>query len=210
MREENENMDDVVSIKSSSASEESGEEKTKEIENQLKESSADAKLAAAAMGLELDSLQSQDSEEGLSFIFVLADDRTFGEMYAILEDLLKEEQTADPAEREQLKSENSHITSELRSLLATEARDRGESKENRLLKLHNWLKVAEDEEAENNGEERYREREYDQTGSPFPRTEEYGDEEPQGCGQDGSNTSTSVANVSIINSATARLGANQK
>ena len=165
----------------SSVHNEAEDPETKDIlETQRKRAATDAALAAATVGLDLSSVASEQDNTELSFAIVLASDRcSFQEMYDILDSLIEETLQSDDTKREILQESNTHVPTNIRVLMSEEAKANEESELDLALKIRNWLSQAENEEA---GEECYREREYDTEGSVLPRPEDFGDEEPQGCG----------------------------
>ena len=178
-------------------------------EKQRQGASTDAALAAAMVGLDLTSVTSEVDTAELSFAIVLAGEgRSFQEMYDILDSLREEVSAIDEATKEALVGLHTHIPQNIRDLLTTEAEANEETELEQVLKIRNWLTQAEEIEAEEAGEERGREREYDEHGSLLPRTEEYGDEEPQGSGTSTTTSRTTDAMVELsADSSATRLGA---
>ena len=130
-------------------------------------------------------------------------------MFDILDALLAECILSNRTEREILESTNTNVPQNIRDLLAIEAMESDESEFKVVTKICNWLQQAEDEEAEEAGEERYRDREYDAAGNILPRLEDYGEEEPQGCGASSNAMHTDATSYST-DSPTTRLGADTK
>lgn len=188
-------------------------ETTKILATQRRTAATDAALAAATVGLDLTSVASETDNAELSLAIVLAGDgRSFQEMFDILDSLLEESLlSSDEKEMESICAWNNHVPADIRNLLSAEATANKESGFDLVTRIRNWLRQAEDEEAEEAGEERYREREYNNDGSILPRPEDYGDVEPQGCGDSSTATRTDSAMASqSTDSSTARLGASTK
>ena len=182
-------------------------ETTRILESQRRSAATDAALAAATVGLDLESVASETDKAELSFAIVLAGDgRTFQEMYDILDSLLEECILSDRMERDLLEATHTNVSKNIRDLLSAEAKASDESEFEVVTKIRNWLRQAEDEDAEDAGEDRYCEREYDAEGAILPRPEDYGDEEPQGCGASSTAMHTDATSHSA-DSSTARLGA---
>ena len=127
----------------------------------------------------------------------------------------KQLEEAEEKEKEVLRSMmemNTHVPTGIRELLIKEAQESGASVLDHLNKLHGWL-CESDEAAEESLEvDRYHERQYDTDGSLLPRTEEYGNEEPQGCKHREAMQSTngSAQTASATDDLTSRLGAQSK
>ena len=176
------------------------------LETQRRSAATDAALAAATVGLDLSSVHSEADNAELSFAIVLAGDgRSFQEMYDILDSLIQESLQLDDTKREKLQESNTHVPTNIRTLLSAEAKANEESELELASKIRNWLSQAEDEEAEEAGEQRYSEREYDTEGSVLPRPEDFGNEEPQGCGASAHAMHTDASQSADFS--TARLGA---
>jgi hypothetical protein len=139
-------------------------------------------------------------------------DRSFAEMFTILDSLIEEAEETDNEVLHTQQEMNIHVPPEIGALLLKEARENNESALEHLQKLREWLYVAEEEEENEKGIDRYREREYDTDGSLLPRPEDYSDEEPQGSESSGTIPSTAEAAHSLLTTddITARLGACQK
>lgn len=179
------------------------------LETQRRSAISDAALAAATVGLDLESVASEPDKVELSFAIVLAGEgRSFQEMFDILDALLEECILSNKKEREILESTNTNVPQNIRDLLAIEARESDEREFEVVTKIRNWLQQAEDQEAEEAGEESYRDREYDSTGNILPLSGDYGDEEPQGCGASSNAMHTDATSYST-DSPTARLGADK-
>lgn len=151
----------------------------------------EASLMAAAVGLDLNASATAGEEdrdrEGRSFATILTgNDRSFTDMYDILASLILEEHTRDPTECRTVRASHAHIPDGLREYLTAESNESGESALEYIIRLRKWLMEAEIEIAmEENStaiEETRHEVQYDANGNVLPRPEEYGEEEPQGCG----------------------------
>ena len=202
------------------------------LEDRFNDATTDASLAAAALGLELSSEDTEALTEIADddcFALVLAgidEDRSFAEMFAILDSLIEEAEAKSDEELAQLQRSNIHVPQKIRPLLVEEASESGESVLQHLLKLHRWLEESEAEVEE----ERLKEEEDDRptdgrtemtsghichqgrkqgTAPVLPRTVESDDKKPQGRGHStsGSITKAGVKLVSESDVATSRLGA---
>jgi hypothetical protein len=185
----------------------------KRLATQLDDETSDAGLAAAAIGLDLASTGQMDVRDEDCFAIVLAgieSERSFAEMFEILESLIEEAEETDEIVLRDLREMNSHVPPRLRELIIIEARESGESVVDYLHKLHGWLRDSEEEVAEEEAaRDRYHERQYFQDGTLQPRPEEYGDEKPQGCEHRETMPSTngSAQSASATENLTSRLGA---
>jgi hypothetical protein len=188
----------------------------KALERQFNDATTDAALAAAAVGLDLASVTHPDIQDEECFALVLAGidvDRSFAEMFEILESLIEEAEEQDAEALHTLLEINTHVPDIIRKLLVEEARESGESVLDHLHKLHGWLRESEKEEAEENATMyRNHEGEYDKDESMLLRPEDYGNEKPQGCEHSEMISSTygSAMSKSGTDELTSRLGAHQK
>ena len=165
----------------------------KVLEQQLNNATVDAGLAAAAVGLDLSSVAQEAADSAQLFpatsnCFAVAlagieTNRSFAEMFTILDSLIEETEETDEEALRSLQYMNIHVPPELRSLIVNEAQESGERVIDHLYKLHEWLRESEDEEADDTAydTDRYQEREYDTEESILPRPVDYGNEKPQGC-----------------------------
>lgn len=186
------------------------------LETQFNDATSDASLAAAAIGLDLSSTTQEDIRDEDCFAIVLAGietERSFAEMYTILESLIEEAEETDSVALQVLRTENIHVPPRLRELIADEARESDESELEYLNKLHGWLREAEEEDAEEKAAtDRHHERQCFQDGTSQPRSEEYGDEEPQGCEHRETmpRTNECAQSASATDDLTSRLGAHAR
>jgi hypothetical protein len=137
-------VDDDVE-ESSEPSETEKSETTKILDDQRRSAATDAALAAATVGLDLASVASEQDNAELSFAIVLASDgRSFQDMYEILDSLIEEALQSEITNRESLQESNTHVPTNVRTLLSTEAKANEESELDLASRIRNWLKQAED------------------------------------------------------------------
>ncbi len=189
---------------------------SKALESQFDDATSDACLAAAAIGLEIESVAQDEILDEDCFAIVLAgieSERSFGEMFEILESLIEEAEETDNVVLRGLRERNTHVPERLRELIIDEARESEESVIDHLNKLHGWLRESEVEDADEKAASvRYHERQNVQNGTFQPRPEDFGNEKPQGCEhrEKMPSTNASAQSASATDDLTSRLGAHAK